>query len=100
MALFNYILLFCIYIYIYIILYIIYYILFSLTNCLIYFLNVILTCYDLIYVFSIRPAVTHFMIISVYLYSISTILEIFCKVYQALKMRAVNKYFSFTLYKC
>ena len=74
--------------------------LFFLTNYLIYFLNVILTCYDLVFIFSIRPDVTHFLIISVYPYSISTILEIFCKVYQNLKMRAVNKYSSFTLYKC
>ena len=71
--------------------------LFSLTNCLIYFLIFILTCYDLIFIFSRRPIVTHFLIISVYPYSISTILEVFCKVYQNLEMRAVNKYFSFTL---
>ena len=75
--------------------------LFSLTNCPIYFLNVILAyCYDLIFIYSTRPGVTHLLIISVYLYRISTILEIFCKVYQNVKMRAVNKYFSFTFYKC
>ena len=74
--------------------------LFTLTNCPIYFLNVILTCYVLILVFSIKPDITHFLIISVYPYSTLATLEIPCKVYQNLKMRAVNEYFSFTLYKC
>ena len=74
--------------------------LFTLTNCPIYFLNVILTCYVLIFIFSIRPGITHFSIISLYPYSKLATLEISCKVYQNLKMRAVNKYFSFTLYKC
>ena len=74
--------------------------LFTLTNCPINFLNVTLNCHVLIFIFSIRPGITHFLIISVYPYSILAILEIYCKVYQNLKMRAVNKYFSFTLYEC
>ena len=74
--------------------------LFTLTNCPIYFLNVILTCYVLIFIFSIRPGITHFLIISVYPYSMLATLEIFCKGYQNLEIRAVNEYFSFTLYKC
>ena len=74
--------------------------LFTLTNCPIYFLNVILTYHVLIFILSIRPGITHFSIISVYSYSILATLEISCKVYQNLKMRTVNKYFSFTLYKC
>ena len=74
--------------------------LFTLTNCPIYFLNVILTCYVLIFTFSIRPDITHFSIILVFCYSVLATPEISCKVYQNLEMRAVNKYFSFTLYKC
>ena len=74
--------------------------LFTLTNCPIYFLNAILACYVLIFTFSIRPGITHFSIISVYPYSILATIEISCKVYQNSNMRAVNKYFSFTLYKC
>ena len=73
---------------------------FTLTNCPIYFLNAILTCYVLIFIFSIRPGITHFLIISVYPYSILATGEIFCNVYQNIEMRAVNKYFSYTLYKC
>ena len=53
----------------------------------------------IIFIFSIRPGITYFLIISVYTYSILAALEISCKVYQNLKMRASNKYFSFTLYK-
>ena len=53
----------------------------------------------IIFIFSIRPGSTYFLIISVYTYSILAALEISCKVYQNLKMRASNKYFSFTLYK-
>ena len=53
----------------------------------------------IIFIFSIRPGITYFLIISVYTYSILAALEISCKVYQNLKMRAFNKYFSFTLYK-
>ena len=74
--------------------------LFTLTNCPINFLNVTLNCHVLIFIFSIRPGITHFLIISVYPYSILATLEISCNVYQNLKMRAVHKYFSFILYKC
>ena len=74
--------------------------LFTLTNCPIYFLNAILACYILIFTFSIKPGITHFSIISVYPYSILATIETSCKVYQNSNMRAVNKYFSFTLYKC
>ena len=74
--------------------------LFYLTKCLIDVLKVILICYVLVFNFSISPGITDSLIISVYPYIILAIPEIFCKVYQDLKMRAVNNFFSFTLYKC
>ena len=54
--------------------------LFTLTNWPIYFLNVILSCYILIFILSITPGIANFLIISVYPYSILATLEISCKV--------------------
>ena len=72
--------------------------LFFLINCQVCFLKVILTCYDLIFIFNMRPDITHFLVISVYRYSMLAIPEIFCKVYQNLKMKAV-KCFSKKMFK-
>ena len=63
----------------------------SLIHCQICFLNVKLTYYILLYIFSITSGIIHFVVISFYPCSMLAIPEIFCAVHQNLKMRAVSK---------